>query len=150
MSKIKFDNLKSVKETLPKSNALIFTDVSLDFKINESTKDLVASYDENAIKNSLTNLLNTKPGENFLFPDFGLNLNRSLFEPMSEYYADVLGGQIVKVIEKYEPRVYVLNVGVGVNIDRNEYNITIEVVIPNIQRQIQINYSYTEFGFVQK
>lgn len=101
--------------------------------------DLQVDYDEAAIKNSLRNLFNTKPGQRFLFPLYGLDLNQFLFEGVSETNGQMIGEKIVRSIELYEPRVRLRQCNVVAKPDDNEYDITIIVEIPIINSTASIN-----------
>jgi len=50
-------------------------------------KDVQGSYDEQAIKNSITNIFLTSPGQKILSPEFGLDLRRYLFEQVNDFNA---------------------------------------------------------------
>ena len=101
--------------------------------------DLQVDYDEIAIKNSLKNLFNTKPGQRFLFPLYGLDLNQFLFEGVNEINGQMIGEKIVRSIELYEPRVRLRQCKVVAKPDDNEYDITIIVEIPIINSTASIN-----------
>lgn len=146
MTAITFNNLKSLRKEKISNQAELYTDISLDLKIDENTKDLTPSFDEVAVKNAIQNILSTKPGENFLYPTFGLNISKHLFEPISEFNAEILGEEVVNSITKFEPRVTVLNVGVGVNIDEQRYSVTIVLYIPSIGRRVSFNPIFTNDG----
>jgi len=96
-------------------------------------------YDESAIRNSLKNLFNTKPGQRFLFPLYGLDLNQFLFEAVTEENGQSIGEKIVTSIEKYEPRVTLIKCNVVAKPDDNEYDITIIVSIPIFNTTASIN-----------
>ena len=146
MAAIVLTNLKSARSEQEISPSELYTDISLDFKINQQTKDLEPSYDEEAIKNYVSNILNTYPGENLLFPDLGLNISKSLFEPISKFNGELLGESVVRSIKKYEPRVTVQNVFVQTNIDEQQYTVTIVVVIPTLGKRVSFNSIFTRDG----
>lgn len=146
MASIIFKNLENPRNLFKPSNAELYTDIDLDFQIDENTKDLKPAYDTKAITNSIYNLFTTRPGQNFLFPRYGLDLSRNLFESISEFKAQILGEELVNTINTFEPRVSVLNANVGVNIDKQEYNITITLYIPSLGVQTSINPIFTSDG----
>jgi phage baseplate assembly protein W len=146
MAAITFKNLENPRKLFKPSQAELYTDISLDFGINENTKDLKVSLDTRAIVNSVYNLLTTRPGQNFLFPRYGLDVSRHLFESISEFNGQILGEEIVNTIQRFEPRVSVLNANVGVNIDKQEYNITLMLYIPSLGTQISFNPIFTSDG----
>jgi phage baseplate assembly protein W len=146
MAAITFKDFESKRKNFKASNARLYTDLALDMSINDNTKDLNPAFDEKAIVNSLYNILTTRPGQNLLQPEFGLNLSKDLFTTVSEYRGEILGQEILVGIERFEPRVRVLNINVVVSIERQEYNITMVVYIPALNRQISFNPVFTEGG----
>lgn len=106
-------------------------------KINEN--DIQVDYDSTAIKNSLRNLFNTRPGQRFLFPAYGLNLDRYLFEAITDENAETIGETIVRSIERYEPRVKLELCTVKPDPDQNQYDISIIISIPLFNTTATIN-----------
>jgi len=53
------------------------------------------------IRNNLRQLLLCEKGERVMLPDYGLNLNRFLFEPLDKTTFQLIKNDIVKTIEKY-------------------------------------------------
>ena len=146
---IKIKNLEQIASDSSASRYL-YKDIALDitqtkikapgYKIAIPGVDINASYDEAAIANSLTNLFNTIPGQRFLFPEYGLNLGRYLFETINEFNGQAIGDKIYRTIEKFEPRVTVTNVNVKLEPDDNAYYITININIPMINTTTSIDY----------
>jgi phage baseplate assembly protein W len=119
----------------------MFRDVRLDITDNNlisdtglfkesTTNDIDISYDEAAIKNSLTNIFTTFPGQKLLVPDFGLNLYQFLFMPATQSMARVIGDRILEGINRFEPRVTVTNIHVTVVEEENTYEIDLTLKIP--------------------
>ena len=50
-------------------------------------------------------LLSTTPGERLMHSDFGCNLRRMLFEPLSNSLVNIMENNIYKSITKFEPRI---------------------------------------------
>lgn len=101
--------------------------------------DVRVSLDDDAIKNSLRNLFNTKPGQRFLFPRYGMDLNQFLFEPISTFNAQILGEKIVTTIENFEPRVTVIECNVTPLFDNNQYDILLTLGLPLLQSSTSLN-----------
>lgn len=102
-----------------------FKDVSFTFKRNPITNDIISIKNETAIARSLRNIVYTIPGEMPFNPEFGTNINRSLFENMDNVSASILNDQIRFSINRFEPRVSLTDVIVEPIFDNNEYNVTI-------------------------
>lgn len=113
-----------------------FKDLSFTFKTNPLKKDLVTLKDENAIKRSLLNLFSYRKGEKFFDSTFGSGIPDLLFEPFDFVTAGSIRENILTLIQKYEPRVNVINVIINLNDEENTYDIQIEYIIPNTSAQI--------------
>ena len=145
---IKIANLEKISQRLVKKDYL-FKDLHLDFTAagnfdsalqrKITGNDIKVSYDESAIRNSLKNLFNTKPGQRFLFPRYGLDLNQFLFEAITADNAKIIGEAIVTAIEKYEPRVRVASVDIIPMYDDNQYDITLIISMPAFNTTASIN-----------
>ena len=103
-------------------------------QLNRSSvlKDVQGQFDENAIRNSITNIFLTAPGEKILSPEFGLDLRRYLFEPISDFGAFAIKDDIKNRLPQMEPRVTIQKVVVIPNADENEYRITMQIDIPSL------------------
>lgn len=145
---IKISNLQQISNQY-KQKDYYYKDLHLDFEksSNFSTSlnrkiegnDVKIDFDESAIRNSLRNLFNTKPGQRFLFPLYGLDLYQFLFEAVSEFNGQLIGEKIVTSIENFEPRVSVVECNIIAKPDDNEYDITIVVKIPILNSVASIN-----------
>jgi phage baseplate assembly protein W len=101
-------------------------------------KDIQVDYDLDAILNSLRNIFKTRPGERFLVPTFGCNLDRYLFQPVSDATANSIGDEIVRAVTTWEPRVTIRVVNVTGYPDIHQYDVTISLIINDIKRLIDI------------
>ncbi len=136
---IKISNLQQISDQYAISN-FIYSDLHLDItrkskflaELNSSIErvDIRLDYDESAIKNSLRNLFNTRPGQRILFPEYGLDLNTILFEPITDSNARLLGEKIVNVIAIYEPRVRVKSCNVDTFPDDQKYEVNLVIEFP--------------------
>lgn len=110
------------------------TSVYYNKQLNKSSilKDVQATFDENAIRNSITNIFLTAPGEKILSPEFGLDLRQYLFEPITEFNAFAIEDDIKNRLPEMEPRVQVDRVKVIPLSDSNEYNILMQINIPSL------------------
>lgn len=134
------------------TQAYVYKDLSLDLartkieapglQIPTPSTDVKASFDLEAISNSLQNLFNTAPGQRFLFPGYGLNLRRFLFTPVTVNNGQVIGNIIYNGIKKFEPRVIPQQVNVFAIPDENLYEITIAIELPVIKQITQINFIF--------
>ena len=109
-----------------------FRDISMTFKKNPVNDDLVSIRNENAIARALRNIVYTIPGEKPFQPEFGTDINRSLFENMTPISAGIIEDQIRNSITRFEPRVRLVSVRVIPNYDNNEYEVVINYIIVGI------------------
>ena len=82
-----------------------FKDISLSFDPHPVTKDLPVLRNENAIRRSVRNLVQTIPGERFFNPILGSGVRGLLFDFVDVGTADSVREEILTTIENFEPRV---------------------------------------------
>ena len=105
----------------------------LGVKAQELNRDLRISPDEYAIRNSLVNLFNTRPGQRILLPRYGVNLDGYLFEQVSKTAAEILGDTLLNAIQTWETRVTVKKIKVIAEPDNHQYSLIIIVEIPSLK-----------------
>lgn len=103
-----------------------FKDISLSFKYNPLTKDIIALKNETAIARSVRNIVLTLNGEAFFNFDKGSKVQKSLFENIDRISGNILEGEIRKAIQEYEPRVAVTKVLVTPNPDEYLFDVRID------------------------
>ena len=102
-----------------------FKDISLSFDPHPVTKDLPVLKNENAIRRSVRNLVQTIPGERFFNSILGSSVYESLFDLYDFGVSTLIEQEILATLENFEPRVANVNVQVEPRPDRNNVNITI-------------------------
>ena len=102
-----------------------FKDISLSFNAHPVTNDLTILKNENAIKRSVRNLVQTIPRERFFNPILGTDIRGSLFDFVDFGTASVIEKQIQTTIDNFEPRVENLNIEVFPRPDDNEFEVNI-------------------------
>jgi hypothetical protein len=100
-------------------------DLDLSLTLHPVRKDIVPLKDDNAIKNSVKNLLISNFYERPFSRDKGANLRALLFEPADAITEIALRDNIIRVLNKYEPRISVMRVRILHEEDSNSYNITV-------------------------
>jgi phage baseplate assembly protein W len=111
-------------------------DLSLAFTTNY---DVAKRVDVNAVKQSIKNLLLTRPGERPFQPDVGSELYRILFEPMDVLTSEALKGIITTCIRNYEPRVRLQDVMVMPRFDENAFDISLYFYVIGIYAPVVFN-----------
>ena len=102
-----------------------FKDISLSFEPHPVTKDLPILKNENAIRRSVRNIVETIPTERFFNSLLGSDVRRSLFEFVDFGTASVIQDQIEISINNFEDRVENLIVQVDPIADENTFNVTV-------------------------
>ena len=102
-----------------------FKDINLSFNAHPVTKDITVLKNENAIKRSVRNIVNTIPRERFFNPTLGSDVGSSLFNFVDYGTASVIQKQIQIAIENFEPRVDNLQINVFPRPDSNEFEVNV-------------------------
>jgi len=102
-----------------------FKDISLSFVPHPVTKDLQVLKNENAIRRSVRNIVETIPTERFFNSLLGSDVRDSLFEFVDFGTASVIQSQILVAIENFEPRVENVVVEVDPQPDQNSFDVTV-------------------------
>jgi len=102
-----------------------FKDISLSFTPHPITNDLQILKNEDAIRRSIRNLVETIPTERFFNPNLGCFVVGSLFEFVDFGTASIVSKQIENTIKNYEPRVDNLKIFVNPKPDENSFEVTI-------------------------
>lgn len=110
----------------------IYSDIDIGLERATSGKyagDIIKHIDENAVKQSLINILTTKKGDRRMYPTFGASLEKFLFEPIDKITADAIADLIINEITYWDSRVVFEKVHVNANHDINQYEINIHYYI---------------------
>ena len=102
-----------------------FKDISMSFKFNPLSGDLIALKNENAIARAVRNIVLTTPGEKFFDPEFGSSVSEILFENVDDITALSIQDEIRNCLQNYEPRVELIDVKVNPNFDENQFDVII-------------------------
>ena len=121
-----------------------FKDLSMSFKFNPLSGDLIALKNENAIARAVRNIVSTTPGEKFFDPDFGSSVSEILFENVDEISAVSIQDEIRNCLGNYEPRVELIEVNVNPNYDENQFDVLITYRIVGVD----ISASQLEFALL--
>jgi phage baseplate assembly protein W len=117
-----------------------FSDIDVDFMPNPITSDILKKTNENAIAQSIGNLLQTSHYERLFNPELGCNLKRYLFEPIDNITTNNIIEEITKTIVNYETRVQLLDVTANPDYDKNGYDVSIKFIIRNDPQPITITF----------
>ena len=112
---------------------VIYSDIRGDLSLNPATDDVLLVTNEEAIRTSIINLLNTDKYERVMKPNLGSNIRALLFENADVQTAYNLRELIYETIETFEPRVN----GVRVDVRRQDNNQLYVTVYYNIKNGLQ-------------
>ena len=121
-----------------KRNTKSFTDLNLLFTANPNTGDVTKKVDEEAIRSSIKNLIQTRNFERPFHPEIGCQVYSLLFENFTPVTREILKKTIYDVIEKFEPRVSVLNININETADNNDLNVFVEFLINNSDKPVTL------------
>lgn len=124
----------------PRSKRIsLYSDLYKDLTQNPTNGDLALRRDEEAVKESIKNLILTDKGERLMQPLIGGNIRAMLFENLTPAVLKMIEEQVFITIEEYEPRAELIDVEVKSAIDDNTVEVTIRFYITNITQPIQLN-----------
>jgi len=102
-----------------------FKDISLSFKRHPVTNDILALTNEDAIKRSVRNLVETINEERFFNSLLGSRVRESLFEVPDNTIRATLKAQIENSILNFEPRVNLTDVIINHPNDTNDLEVIV-------------------------
>ena len=114
-----------------------FKDISFNMTKNPITKDIVVLKNEEAIKQSVKNLVLTQIGERHFSPLLGTNTTSYLFELSTGLSENALIEEIEDVLQTFEPRIALSSVIVNANEDSNRFECFIEYYIVGVPEALQ-------------
>ena len=117
-------------------NVRQYKDLDLFFAKKSGSKDIRKVTDIQAVKRSVRNLVLLNHYEKPFHPEIGSGIRDLLFENMNSITAFVLAKKVEEVIENFEPRVKLIGVRADPNLDRNEYEVTIEFFVVNAPTEL--------------
>tara|TARA_R100000353_G_scaffold172814_1_gene138464 strand:- start:494 stop:970 length:477 start_codon:yes stop_codon:yes gene_type:complete len=156
MAEINLDILR--QPTGDRDVTQIYTDLRLDLKLEftrnsqlekeNEVRDIVADNNVNAIRNAFISLLTTSPGDKILNPKFGINFGDMLFLPVTEIRADSIGKRIIETVEKFEPRIKLINLFIVPVIEKQEYIVEFVYSIPRFNKErLNLKGTLSRTGF---
>ena len=112
-------------------NVKQYTDLDLFFGKKTSNSDVQEITDVKAVKRSIRNLVLLNHYEKPFHPEIASGVRDMLFENMTPVTAQILARKIEDVIQNFEPRARLVGVTALPNLDRNEYEVSIEFYVVN-------------------
>ena len=117
-------------------NVRQYRDIDLFFGRKPISKDVNILLDIENIKRAVKNLVLTNIYEKPFHPEIASGVRDMLFENMTPLTSIILAKKVEEVIENFEPRVRLMSVSARPDLDRNEYEMTIEFFINNLPTEL--------------
>ena len=108
-----------------------YSDFSKNLDQIPGRKDLSRLINENSIKESIKNIVLTNKGERLFQPNFGCDINASLFENIDNNTVLILRDNIKRAIRTFEPRCDLKNVEIIADLDTNNLQATVVFSVIN-------------------
>jgi phage baseplate assembly protein W len=116
-----------------------FVDIDLSFKANPFTKDIYLKTDEEAVKTAVKHLVLTKNFERPFQPEIGTQVTSLLFENFTAAVKIAMERTIRETIEKFEPRVRIIDISVNETSSSNELIVNVVFSLKNTDRPITVS-----------
>jgi len=117
----------------------IYSDFKKNLEVSPLSQDLTLNKDEDAVKESIKNLILTDRGERLMQPNLGGNIQAMLFENLTPSVLKLIEENVRTTINLYEPRAELQDVTVTSNIDDNAVKIRITFYIKNVEQPIDLD-----------
>ena len=117
-----------------------FKDLATSFNANPATGDFGVVKNENAIKQSVRNLILTMFGERPFQPSIGSKVRELLFEPWDPFSVDSMKGEIYNCLQRLEPRIEVTSIDLRDDSDINSIQVAIEYTIVGQEVQQSVDF----------
>lgn len=124
----------------PRASLDRFKDFDLNFTAHPITGDVAMLTGEAAIKRSVKNLVLLNFYEVPFNPNIGSGVSRLLFEPYTPVTESNIEDAIFQVLDKFEPRINLLDVTAKGDPDRNNIDITLEFRIVNNPAPVTVEF----------
>lgn len=115
-----------------------YSDLNLLFTSHPTTADITKKVDEEAVKASIRNLISTRNYERPFHPEIGCQVFSLLFENFNPITTQVMKNTIRDVIQKYEPRVKLLDVNIRDLSENNEIQVEVFFKLINSEKPITL------------
>ena len=115
-----------------------YKDLDLNFTRNPVTNDVTRIEDVDAVKRSVKNLVQTNFYERPFHPELGCGIRELLFENYTPIIGIFLKRKIAEVINRYEPRVSLVNVTLDDDPDRNRLKVSLYFYVQNVPDAVVI------------
>lgn len=116
-----------------------YVDLDLSFKVNPFTKDLYLKTDEEAVKTAVKHLILTKNFERPFLSEIGTQITSLMFENFTSAVKIAMERTVRETIEKFEPRVRLIDVVVTEKLEDNDLTITVVFALKNSNTPLTVS-----------
>jgi phage baseplate assembly protein W len=116
----------------------LFSDFHKDLAQNPISEDLALKRDEEAVKESIKNLILTDRGERLMQPLVGSSIRSMLFENNTPSTIKVIQELITETIQTFEPRATLIDVIVQSSLDDSTVEVGIYFYINNVEQPVTL------------
>lgn len=132
----------TVKTPFSKKQSL-YADFRKDLAVSPISQDLALIKDDEAVKQSIKNLILTDPGERLMQPFIGGGIRALLFENITPAVLNLIENKVKSTIKTYEPRADIINVTASSRYDDNTVNVVVNFYIRNTNEPIKLDLILT-------
>ena len=134
----------NVNEKVPRRVSLpvggLFADIPIEFVSHPQTKDIRPITDIQAVRQAVKILVLTGVTDRPFRPDLGGNVAAYLFENATQITALSIRDEIIRVLDRNEPRISNTGVIVELDHDRNQLFVTITFQIRATQNNTEVSF----------
>lgn len=118
---------------------VLYSDFGKDLTLNPVSNDVSRKLNEEAVKESIRNLILTNKGERPFQPELGCDITAYLFENFTPDVIDSISSSIRDTIENYEPRCRLIGVDVTGQQDGHTLNVSITFLLINSEEPTRLD-----------
>jgi len=117
----------------------VYSDIDIELE-KQTDGDITKNIDLDAVKNSLSNIINTAKGSRRMLPEFGSDVQKMLFEPLDEITARRIGENILNAIKMWEDRIDIIGFHVHADENNNQYDCHLNFILKGSQIEQAIDF----------
>jgi phage baseplate assembly protein W len=119
---------------------ILYKDLFSSVMFNRDTSDINTIDNEDAVKQSILNILLTNRGERHFNTSFGSDINSMLFENITPQTSTSIVKIIETAIENFEPRAILLDVTASPLEEQNAYSVSVVFKVINKTEPITVDF----------
>ena len=131
---------RSDRYTPLEGSPILYQDWFTKVFIEKDTKDASLISNEDAVKQSIINIMLTNVGERVYNPTFGSEITKLLFENVTPQTTSALINLIKTAIDNFEPRANVIDVVASPSPDNNAYTVSIVFSVINKTEPVYLEF----------